>query len=96
MESPHVDRSPVAIPLSDFCYPQDVSTATRRKTSFEVDFAKVDAARDILGTTTLTDTVDMALGEVIKLEQRQRLVRLLFDPGALELGDPDVMAGAWR
>jgi hypothetical protein len=87
---------PVAIPLLDFCYPQDVSAVTRRKTSFEVDFAKVDAARDILGTTTLTDTVDMALGEVIKLEQRQRLVRLLFDPSALELGDPDVMAGAWR
>lgn len=73
-----------------------MGTATRRKTSFTVDFTKVDAAKDILGTTTLTDTVDMALGEVIKLEQRQRLVQLLFDPGALELGDPDVMAGAWR
>lgn len=72
------------------------NTATRRKTSFEVDFAKVDEARDILGTTTLTDTVDVALGEVIKLKQRRRLVELLFAPDALALGDPDVMAGAWR
>jgi len=70
--------------------------ATRRKTSFAVDFTKVDAAKHILGTTTLTDTVDVALDEIIKLEQRQRLVELLFAPDALELGNPDVMAGAWR
>jgi hypothetical protein len=68
----------------------------KRKTSFEVDFTKVDAAKDILGTTTLTDTVDMALGEVIRLEQRRRLVELLFAPEALALGDPDAMAHAWR
>jgi hypothetical protein len=73
-----------------------VSSATRRKTSFAVDFAKVDAAKQILGTTSLTDTVDVALDEIVKLEQRQRLVELLFTPDALELGDPDVMAGAWR
>ncbi|HYM45318.1 MAG TPA: hypothetical protein VES65_04065 [Solirubrobacteraceae bacterium] len=73
-----------------------MSTATRRKTSFEVDFAKVDAAKDILGTATLTDTVDVALAEVVKLEQRRRLAELLFAPDALELGDPDVMARAWR
>jgi hypothetical protein len=70
--------------------------AARRKTSFEVDFTKVDAAKDILGTTTLTDTVDVALGEVIRLEQRRQLVELLFAPGKLALDDPDVMARAWR
>jgi hypothetical protein len=70
--------------------------AARRKTSFEVDFAKIDAAKNILGTTTLTDTVDEALEEVIKLERRQRLVELLFASEALALDDPDVMAGAWR
>jgi hypothetical protein len=71
-------------------------TTTKRKTSFEVDFAKVDSAKSILGTTTLTDTVDAALAEVIKLEQRQRLVEMLFTKGRLDLDDPDVMAGAWR
>ena len=67
-----------------------------RKTSFEVDFAKVDAARRALGTRTLTETVDAALDEVVKREQRKQLVELLFTPGVLEIDDPDVMAGAWR
>jgi hypothetical protein len=69
---------------------------TRRKTSFEVDFGKVEAARGILGTRSLTDTVDGALDEVIKLRERERLVELLFESGALELDDPAAMAGAWR
>jgi hypothetical protein len=42
------------------------------------------------------DTVDAALDEVIKLQQRGRLVELLFTPGRLQLDDPEVMAGAWR
>jgi hypothetical protein len=70
--------------------------AARRKTSFEVDFGKVDAARDVLGTRSLTDTVDAALDEVIRLRERERLVELLFEPGALELDDPAAMSGAWR
>jgi hypothetical protein len=77
-------------------YPQGVTAAPKRKTSFEVDPAKVDAAREILGTKTLTDTVDAALSEVVKLRQRKTLVELLFRPGALDLGDDEVMSGAWR
>jgi hypothetical protein len=73
-----------------------MSTATKHKTSFEIDTAKVEAVKDILGTKTLTDTVDAALSEVVKLRQRRNLLKLLSTPGALELDDPDVMAGAWR
>jgi hypothetical protein len=73
-----------------------VKVAARRKTSFEVDFDKVESAKEILGTRTLTDTVDAALNEVIKLQQRRRLVDLLFTAGRLQLDDPEVMAGAWR
>jgi hypothetical protein len=80
----------------DSCYLGFVAARTRRKTSFEVDFAKVESARAILGTTTLTATVDAALDEVIKLQMRRRLVELLFTPGRLQLDDPDVMAGAWH
>lgn len=72
------------------------ATQGKRKTSFEIDGAKVDAAKEILGTETLTETVDAALAEVVKLRQRKTLVELLFRPGALELDDPDVMSGAWR
>jgi hypothetical protein len=73
-----------------------MSTVARRKTSFAVDVAKVEAAKDILGTKTLTDTVDAALSEVVKLRQRKALVELLFTPGALALDDRDAMSGAWR
>ena len=69
---------------------------TRRKTSLAIDFDKVASAKEILGTHTLTETVDAALDEVIRLEQRRRLVELLFTPGRLELDDPEVMSGAWR
>jgi hypothetical protein len=70
--------------------------ASFRKTSFELDFVLVEEARRILGTRTLTETVDAALDEVVKREQRKQLVELLFTPGVLEIDDPDVMAGAWR
>lgn len=72
-----------------------MNAVSRRKTSFEIDPAKVDAAKEVLGTRTLTDTVDAALSEVVRLRQRRTLVELLFRPGALELDD-DVMSGAWR
>jgi Arc/MetJ family transcription regulator len=68
----------------------------RHKTSFEIDTEKVDAAKEILGTKTLTDTVDAALSEVVKSRQRQQLVELLFRPGALALDDAETMAEAWR
>jgi Arc/MetJ family transcription regulator len=73
-----------------------VETPARRKTSFEIDMAKVSTAKEVLGTKTLTDTVDAALAEVVKLRQRRQLVELLFRPGALALDDPDTMADAWR
>jgi hypothetical protein len=76
-------------------YPRGMSRV-RRKTSFEVDFAKVEAAKAALGTRTLTETVDAALDEVVKRQQRRELVKLLRTPGVHALNDPDVMAGAWR
>jgi hypothetical protein len=73
-----------------------VRSATKRKTSFVIDTAKVSAAKDILGTKTLTDTVDAALDELVKRRRRLELLGLLSDPGAFELNDPEVMRGAWR
>jgi hypothetical protein len=73
-----------------------MSTAIRRKTSFAIDPAKVEAAKAILGTKTLTDTVDAALAEVVKLRGREKLIELLSTPGVLELNNPEVMRDAWR
>jgi hypothetical protein len=72
-----------------------VIAIAKRKTSFEIDTAKVDAAREILGTKTMTETVDAALDEVVNLQLRQKFIELLDTPGALELNNPDVMKGAW-
>jgi hypothetical protein len=76
-------------------HPTETATA-RRKTSLKVDFDKVDAARELLGTRTLVETVEAALDEIVNREQRRKLVELLHTPGVLDLDDPDVMAGAWR
>lgn len=73
-----------------------MNPAARRKTSLEIDPAKVAAAKEVLGTKTLADSVDAALSEVIELRQRKTLVELLFRPGALDLDDPEAMSGAWR
>ncbi len=73
-----------------------MGSATKRKTSFEIDTAKLEAAKQVLGTRGLTDTVDAALAEVVALRRRRELLELLSTPGALELGDADVMRGAWR
>jgi len=73
-----------------------MAAAGRHKTSFEIDTDKVAAAKEVLGTKTLTDTVDAALAEVVKLRQRRQLAELLFRPGALALDDPETMSGAWR
>lgn len=71
-------------------------TVAKRKTSFEVDTDKVDAAKEILGTRTMTETVDAALDEIVDRRRRERLVELIFDSDALALDDPEVMRGAWR
>lgn len=47
------------------------------KTSLVIDREKVEASRRILGTTTLADTVDAALQEVIDLDRRRRLIARL-------------------
>ncbi len=72
-----------------------MQVAIRRKTSFEVDFSKVEAAQQILGTTTLTETVDKALAEIVNIQKRQRLAEMLFSPGLLDLDDPEIMRDAW-
>jgi len=76
-------------------YIVQVDSTRKRKRSAEVDLAKVEVAKEILGTRTLADTIDAALSEIVKREQRRKLLELLWIPGALELDDPVVMAGAW-
>lgn len=74
---------------------RSVITIAKHKTSFEIDTDKVDAAKEILGTKTMTETVDAALDRIVKRRLVEEFIELLDTPGALELNDPEVMKGAW-
>ncbi len=53
------------------------------KTSLVIDREKLAKARKILGTSTLAETVDGALDEVIRLEARRRLMRRIERDGGI-------------
>ena len=65
------------------------------KRLIEVDDAKLEAVRALLGTRTLRATVDAALTEVLALEERRRA--LLADRGVdpEALADPAARQAAW-
>jgi hypothetical protein len=46
-----------------------------------IDFEKVDAARELFGTATLTDTIDAALSSVVDLARQRRLLDFIADHG---------------
>jgi Arc/MetJ family transcription regulator len=49
------------------------------KTTIDVDREIADEAAEILGTKTLKDTVNAALGEVVQRERRRRLAQSVRD-----------------
>jgi hypothetical protein len=53
------------------------------KTSLSIDREKADAAAKLLGTTTLTATIDAALTEVINIDRRRRLVERIRRDGGI-------------
>ena len=53
------------------------------KTSLVIDRAKVEEAREILGTTTIADTVDAALQDVIDFAKRRRLMERIVRDGGI-------------
>lgn len=62
----------------------------------DIDDDLLARAREILGTSTMKDTVNGALDEVVKLDLRRRHLERLVSMEGLDLDDPDVMSGAWR
>jgi Arc/MetJ family transcription regulator len=73
-----------------------LTTMGVRKTSVEIDEELLEAARRILETTTVKDTVEEALREVARVEARRQEVETLTSMEGLDLADPDIMGGAWR
>jgi hypothetical protein len=58
------------------------------KTSLVIDREKVAAAKEILRTTTIAETVDRALAEVIDLERRRRVMDRIRRSNTDGIGPP--------
>ena len=67
-----------------------------RKTTLSIDDEKIARAREILGTTGITDTIDAALRETIRRAAAERVIERMATMDGLDLGDPEVMADVWR
>jgi Arc/MetJ family transcription regulator len=52
-----------------------------KRTSLNLDFELVRAAKTVLGTTETTETVHRALREVVRREKLERLLARDFEPG---------------
>jgi Arc/MetJ family transcription regulator len=68
----------------------------RRRTLVEIDPELLDAAKSFLGTTTIKDTIDRALREIVRTQVTGEHLRDMHTLEGLDLDDPEVMAHAWR
>jgi Arc/MetJ family transcription regulator len=60
------------------------------RTSLSIDREKVDAAGRILGTTSITTTIDAALTEIVNLDRRRRLVERMRRDGGIGPSDAEL------
>ena len=65
-------------------------------TTIEIDQNKFANVKEILGTTTLRETVDRSFDEVITRAARERTIERLQTMDGLDLGKRKIMDGAWR
>ena len=66
------------------------------KTVIDLDDTLLAEARAVLGTRTKKDTVHRALAEAVASARRREHLEFLIEGGLPDLGDPEVMEGAWR
>lgn len=62
----------------------------------DIDDELLQAATDILGASTMKETVNRSLEEVVLAERRRRHADRLSTLRNLDLDNPEVMADAWR
>lgn len=67
-----------------------------RKTSVEINEELLVAVQRVLSTATLKDTIEQAFREVLRAEARREEVEALATMRGMDLGDEEVMSGAWR
>ena len=66
------------------------------KTSVDIDDDLLDQTRNLLGTSSIRETVHRALLEVVRAAARREEVEALVTMDGLDLADEEVMSGAWR
>lgn len=66
----------------------------------DIDDDMLEQARRVLGTLTIKDTVNTALEDAVRAAARRQRVDgdalRRFAEATQDLGDPEVMAGAWE
>lgn len=65
------------------------------RTLIDIDDAALQAAAQVLGTSTKVSTVNRALAEVAARQHRLAFLDDL-DTAAADLSDPEVMRDAWK
>jgi Arc/MetJ family transcription regulator len=66
------------------------------KTALRLDEELLDQAREVLGTSSATETIHAALAEVVARRGRERLFERLRTQDGVDLADDSVMSGAWQ
>ena len=66
------------------------------KTALRIDDELLDQAREVLGTSSATETIQAALMEVVARRGRERLFERLRTQEGIDLADDTVMSQAWR
>lgn len=66
------------------------------KKLIDIDEETLAQATEILGAATMKEAVNRALAEVVLLAERRAHADRLAGMDGLDLGDDQIMAGAWR
>ena len=65
------------------------------KTSVDIDDDLLEQARNLLGTSSLRETIHYASLEVVRAAARCREVEALVTMDGLDLADGEIMKNAW-
>ena len=67
-----------------------------RKTSVSIDADLLEQARALLGASSIRETIDRALGQVVQAAARREEIDALAKMDGLGLADEEIMSNAWR
>ncbi len=62
----------------------------------DIDDDLLERATSVLGASTMKEAVNRSLREVVRLDLRRRHAERLAQSQGLDIGDPEIMARAWR